>query len=1080
MIVRAARQQESKPTATGWVNSTVTRSERNQRHDRGGALEHRQLIARGIVGTAYTLANINARAAGTCTRRLYTTHKEGKQIGAKRHKALTHARYGKASAYAEDAVELREITEHPVLDLLGNPNKHMRTGAGLDRLRFIDKQLAGCSFLMIEDGPQREPAGLWHMSPMFTRIIPGEDELIGGYAYSRNTEVVLELPPEAVMRFVFEEHPLDPFQGRGWLEAVVTSSELEEYATTAEVARWINGGAPDYTLRFKPETSPEQIKQATEGFIQKFTGPQNAGKVWSTNAEEIVPGPSPKDMAYEVGMQRIDMVLRGAAGVPDAFLEMNDANRASSVSSMRMYVDITLWPLVAQDAEELTEQLLPRFGMNPGEHFFAYDEIREEDKDKRVERASKLFTSGLTDRDASLVIAGEEPVGGEVGAEYHPSAQAINAGGVGGVAIPGAFAPPLLRLSVEGTKDAVVRVDRGDAAGPVANERDGGPADGDGGVAATGERGEDATPCGDDVAVPPERSAAVSETDTPEGTASEAPSGSARVSSRRASDNGSDRMHIKWADPWADDGCCIHTKDDDRLTGLPREALTEIDEFASDLREWHADVRREAEAAAQAGRDVNLSSAVGDSLDKIIEFHARRLLGAGAIAGAEDLPFDADFELSPEVPRDYAVRLAREITDSTEDALNTAIRSGLEQGQDTNEIAQQISEAMGDEQIDYRSRRIARTEAQVAVQAGKEEVWRESGVDSKEWVLSPDPCPICVGLVNHLKANDRLRVPVNEPFVDVGESFARSDGKSHSVTFRAIRNGGSAHPNCLIPGQEVVVPDVLAGMRAFYSGEVVEIVLASGNRLTVTPNHMLLTDLGFVTADSIREGDNVVRCLDPKGVASLVHPDGHYRPTLIEDVFGSLRLSSLVTTSRVPVAPEYLHGDARRCHGHIDVVATDRLLLGDLEAARAELIGEPVFELGSPELLPLARERNLSAMLLRMRAAAHGDVRGEGKPLALSLAGAAHAEVHGLGATTDGRSGLDKAMSDYGSADAELLSDGLDRFAAFVQASEVVEINRQFYSSHVYDLTSLSGAYIAEGIVTHNCRCTMVPVIEGV
>jgi hypothetical protein len=55
----------------------------------------------------------------------------------------------------------------------------------------------------------------------------------------------------------------------------------------------------------------------------------------------------------------------------------------------------------------------------------------------------------------------------------------------------------------------------------------------------------------------------------------------------------------------------------------------------------------------------------------------------------------------------------------------------------------------------------------------------------------------------------------------------------------------------------------------------------------------------------------------------------------------------------------------------------------------------------------------------------------------------------------------------------------LDRYlgaghALRTKASNVVSVNTRMFSGHVYNLQTISGWYVTNGIVTHNCRCSMV------
>lgn len=48
--------------------------------------------------------------------------------------------------------------------------------------------------------------------------------------------------------------------------------------------------------------------------------------------------------------------------------------------------------------------------------------------------------------------------------------------------------------------------------------------------------------------------------------------------------------------------------------------------------------------------------------------------------------------------------------------------------------------------------------------------------------------------------------------------------------------------------------------------------------------------------------------------------------------------------------------------------------------------------------------------------------------------------------------------------------------AVQVEADRILHVDRVRFSGHVYNLQTVTGWYEAAGIITHNCRCTILPV----
>lgn len=327
--------------------------------------------------------------------------------------------------------------------------------------------------------------------------------------------------------------------------------------------------------------------------------------------------------------------------------------------------------------------------------------------------------------------------------------------------------------------------------------------------------------------------------------------------------------------------------------------------------------------------------------------------------------------------------------------------------------------------------------------------------------------------------------------------------------------------NCFVPG--TLVSGVFkSGFRALYSGDVVELTTQSGCRLRVTPNHPVATTDGFVPAGELKQGAHVLSYPSAVAGASVREVDEQDAPPTIEHVFGALAKGRQVLGLR-PVADDF-HGDAARFNSEIDVVTTDdelalrvdtvlsehrlyhelgRAVASSANAGPEECVGAPA--------LRLAAHRPPASSI--MRAAGLTQPVGHRHPrplqcLGLGLGAAIDARLRepaGNDATADAefvrdlvlRGATDVRSNDRGVVDAVPLPDALDASLAQspadvgaahsddganpvdaaeprVQVDEVVSVRRMPWVGHVYDLESPRGWLIADGIVTANCRCSVV------
>jgi len=333
---------------------------------------------------------------------------------------------------------------------------------------------------------------------------------------------------------------------------------------------------------------------------------------------------------------------------------------------------------------------------------------------------------------------------------------------------------------------------------------------------------------------------------------------------------------------------------------------------------------------------------------------------------------------------------------------------------------------------------------------------------------------------------------------------------------------------CFLPG--TMVEGVFDGAsRAFYVGEAVEILLRSGRKLRVTPNHPVLTGQGLTPAGALSPGDQVAGYRVEIGTGGLrVKGDEEHKPAAIEEVFELLSEGG----PRHAVWPrgEDFHGDALRFEGKVDVVGAYALLCGVVEVAGAQAEGDAEFPPGE-SALPLpgkafgdpARDRGLAPAelhpgsgmgggdllsaaeggharplhALRLRLAAELHTFGQETPLDRSPA---HAEALGyrvdglpllVPRDQDGRvqwrqarclsfgdaAGLHTCLAQPGEdalgLDAVPFAELAGGLPAEVGFDDVIEVSRFQYAGHVYDLRSPFGSVVANGALTSNCRCAI-------
>lgn len=429
--------------------------------------------------------------------------------------------------------------------------------------------------------------------------------------------------------------------------------------------------------------------------------------------------------------------------------------------------------------------------------------------------------------------------------------------------------------------------------------------------------------------------------------------------------------------------------------------------------------------------------------------------------------------------------------DMLKNELSSLLQTGLIQGQNPRRLATHLQKRFGVSQSN--AERLMITElARVQTEAQKQSFER-NGFEEYTFLALGTACPICRAL----------------------------DGKHFKVKkMMPGTNAPPMHPRCVFPNTKVIAPDIEAMTRSSYSGCVVEIGTSDGARLTVTPNHIVLTARGWVRAKNLIKGDKVINY--SRGIKSVIESDPTDNdgiPT-IEELFTSLLESGAVPALSMPISSEDFKGDAPS-DGEIDIIFIDGKLRNKLNVTLSQLVGD-VLLVGASESgeVTLPRNCSLAEQLVGLGLAADGIMSGSRIAAILLRGTLTHSQLIGLRLPSDYDARLYKTAANDTSADIKLFGDGIfahpgsihisdlldikrdfnslkrntasletaldgrfcdsvglcdfiSAFSGFVTFDDIIFVTNKYYSGHVYDASSLSTLYIANGIITSNCRCSV-------
>jgi len=277
----ALAPKEVKQSVTDIFSGTSFVSGRGHTHIGAGPRAGTDNILKSYSHMPWLRATVNkvSDSVGESTWRLFVnTGSEDNKDGSKR--AIRNKRLQYSSKTAREAIykqekgteDLKEITEHPLLDLLENGNDRLK-GYGVFKTTQMHIDLAGEAFWVLEPNGIGGIESLWPVAPNWVKEFPttGKPFYVMEISGKR-----AEIPEDMVISFI-DPDPADPY-GRGVGTARALSDELEtdEYAAKHLKNFFLNGARPDLIisidgLRREDTTAFEtQWNNKHRGFWQSF------------------------------------------------------------------------------------------------------------------------------------------------------------------------------------------------------------------------------------------------------------------------------------------------------------------------------------------------------------------------------------------------------------------------------------------------------------------------------------------------------------------------------------------------------------------------------------------------------------------------------------------------------------------------------------------------------------------------------------------------------------------------------------------------------------------------------------------
>lgn len=290
--------------------------------------------------------------------------------------------------------------------------------------------------------------------------------------------------------------------------------------------------------------------------------------------------------------------------------------------------------------------------------------------------------------------------------------------------------------------------------------------------------------------------------------------------------------------------------------------------------------------------------------------------------------------------------------------------------------------------------------------------------------------------------------------------------------------------NCFV-GETIVATDseVVRSYKHKYDGELITIKTAAGVEFTCTPNHPILTPLGWVSANRLHKGDDIAVTFVGDSKFSRRDPNINHVHTRIDAVH---KFANIISCERAGRLCVNFHGDIPT--SDVEIVAHKRLLKNDGHSSVIKSRKEFLFKFS---YTPLFRNSTLMEYFRSIGKTTLCFIRRTGKTLTFLERSLLHAKKHGLRPIAlldaNGMEPMDNNIAGH----SKFFRKRFNGTPTIVFLDKIIDVDQSSKCTHVYNLQTENGYYFVNSIITkktnkdngivaiaHNCRCTLTAEVN--
>lgn len=307
---------------------------------------------------------------------------------------------------------VREIEDHPVLDLLAHPNDHW-TRFEIWRVTVSHLDLTGNAYWYMPRNGLGMPGEIWPLDPSKMTIVPDRNDFISHFEFQQGRDRI-RFDREEICHFRYPG-PSDPYYGTGPLEAARYSIDIDTEAHKYQSTFYANAAIPPFALQTDQKLNKDVVDRLRVQWDERHRGAANAGKpaVLEGGLKVAPIGVNPKDLDWLATTKSTRDDILAIFGVPASKLGLvEDVNRANADANSYTFSANVIEPILTMLDEKMTNALVRQFDERL---YIQHDDtvLRDQVADAAM-YASKIGSGQMTINEARQEQGYDEVEGGDV------------------------------------------------------------------------------------------------------------------------------------------------------------------------------------------------------------------------------------------------------------------------------------------------------------------------------------------------------------------------------------------------------------------------------------------------------------------------------------------------------------------------------------------------------------------------------------------------------------------------------------------------------------------------------------------